>query len=70
MDAVFAKNRIGDDVIVTSFKFSPDNYTYFKFYYLHGTNTQQLNVNLMIKMKVTLTDGEGHMRMSKVTKMN
>ena len=33
-----------------------------------GTNTQQHNVHLMIKMKVTLTDDEGHRRRSKVTK--
>ena len=35
-----------------------------------GTNTQQYNVHLMIKMKVTLTDNEGHRRRSKVTKTN
>ena len=28
----FLKNRIGDDVIVTSFKFSPYNCPYLKFY--------------------------------------
>ena len=33
-----------------------------------GTNTQQNNVHLMIKMKVTLTDDEGHKRRSKVNK--
>ena len=27
-----------------------------------GTNTQQYNVHLIIQMKVTLTDDEGHMR--------
>ena len=34
-----------------------------------GTNTQQYNVHLIIKLKVTLTDDEGHRRRSKVTKM-
>ena len=33
-----------------------------------GTNTQQYNAHLIIKMKVTLTDDEGHRRRSKVTK--
>ena len=32
------------------------------------TNTQQHNVHLMIKMKVTLKDDEGHRKRSKVTK--
>ena len=32
------------------------------------TNTQQYNVHLMIKMKVTLTDDECHRLMSKVIK--
>ena len=35
-----------------------------------GTNTQELNVHLIIKMTVTLTDNEGHRRKSKVTQMN
>ena len=35
-----------------------------------GTNTHQHNVHLMMKMKMTLTDDEGHRRRSKVTKMN
>ena len=34
-----------------------------------GTNTQQHNVHLMIKIKKTLTDDEGHSRRSKVTKI-
>ena len=33
-----------------------------------GTNTQQHNVHLMMNIKVTLTDDEGHKRRSKVTK--
>ena len=33
-----------------------------------GTDTQQYKVHLMIKMKVTLTDDEGHKRRLKVTK--
>ena len=33
-----------------------------------GAITQQYNVHLIIKMKVTLTDDEGHRRRSKVTK--
>ena len=36
--------------------------------FILGTNTQQHNVHLMIKMKVTLTDDEGHRRRSKVIK--
>ena len=35
-----------------------------------GFNTQQHDVHLMIKIKVNLTDDEGHMRRSKVIKMN
>ena len=59
-----------DDVIVTSKKvfimsncFEPTNFVL-------GTKTQQHNVHLMMKMKVTLTYDEGHRRRSKVTKMN
>ena len=65
---------MGDDINVTSFKFSliivhisnsidsePTNFVL-------GTNTQRYNVHLIIKMKVTLTDDEGHRRRSKVTK--
>ena len=48
----FHKIRIGDDVIMTSFKVSSNNCPYLKFYIL-GTNAQQYNVHLMIKMKVT-----------------
>ena len=33
-----------------------------------GTNTQQHNIYLIMKMKLTLTDDEGHRRRSKVTK--
>ena len=33
-----------------------------------GTNTQQHNVHLMMQMKVTLMDDEGHRLRSKVTK--
>ena len=33
-----------------------------------GANTQQYNIHLVIEMKVTLTDDEGHRRRSKVTK--
>ena len=69
----FHKNEIGDDVIVTSFKFSPYNCLYFNSIeptnFILGTNTQQHNVHLMMmKIKVTLTDDEGHRRRSKVTK--
>ena len=61
------------DVIFTSVKFSPNNCPYLisieptKF--VLGTNAQQYNIHLMMKMKVTLTDEEGHRRSSKVTKM-
>ena len=52
------------DVIMTSFKFSPNNahisnsieHTNFIF----GTNTQQHDVHMIIKVKVTLTDDEAH----------
>ena len=70
----FHKNRMGDDVIMTSFNIrflqtivhisnsiEPTNYVL-------GTNTQQHNVHLMIKMKVTLTDDEEYRWRSKVTK--
>ena len=33
-----------------------------------GTNTQQYNVHQIIKMKLTLTNDEGHRRRSKVIK--
>ena len=51
----FHKILMRDDVIMASFKFSPNNSN---------------NVHLMIKMKVTLTDDEGHRRRSKVKKIN
>ena len=35
--------------------------------FVHGTNTQQHNGRLMMKMKVTLIDDEGHRRRSKIT---
>ena len=37
--------------------------------FILGTNTQENNVHLMIKMKVTLTVDEGHRRRLKVTKI-
>ena len=72
----FHKNRIGDGVIVTS---SPIRLSFLQTIihisnsiepanFVLGINTQQHNVNLMIKMKVTLTDDEGHRRRSKVIK--
>ena len=70
----FHKNRMGDDVIVTSLKFlqttvqisnsiEPTNFVLW-------TNTQQHNIHLklMIRIKVILTDDEGHRGRSKVTK--
>ena len=57
---------------MTSFKFSPtivhisNSITLANF--VLGTNTQQYNVHLIIKIKVTLTDDEGHRCRSKVTK--
>ena len=33
-----------------------------------GTNTQQYDIHIMVKVKVTLTDDEGHKWRSKVTK--
>ena len=68
----FHKIRMGDDVIMTSFKFSANNchisHSIKPTNFILGTNTQQFNVHLMIKMKVTLKDDEGHRRRSKVTK--
>ena len=69
----YKKNRMDDDVIVTSFKFSPNNCPYISNSFEHtnfvlGINTQQHNFHLIIKMKVTLTDDEGHRRRSKVIK--
>ena len=44
-----------DDVIMKSFKYSiePTNFVL-------GTNTRQHKVHQMIKMKLTLTEDEGH----------
>ena len=67
----FRKNRIGDGVIVTSIKFSPNNCPYLKFKltnFILGTKTQQHNVHLMINIKMTLTDDECHRQRSKVAK--
>ena len=68
---------MGDDVIMTSFKFSPNNCPYLNQFnsiestnFVLGTNTQQYNVHLMIKAKVTLMDDECHRQRSKVTKIN
>ena len=62
---------MGDDVIVTLFKFSPNivhmSNSIEPANFVLGTNTQQYNVILMIKMKMTLTDDEGHRRRLKVT---
>ena len=66
------KNRMDDDIIKTSFKFlqtivhisnsiEPTNFVL-------RTNTQQHNIHLMVNMKVTLTDDEGHRRRSKIRK--
>ena len=70
----FHKNRMGDDVTRRRLSFlqtlvyiSNSNETT---NFVLGTNSQERNVHLMIKMKVTLTDDEGHRRRSKVTKMN
>ena len=51
----FHINQTDDDVIVTSFKFSPNNCPFLKLHY----NIID-DVHLMIKVKVTLTDDEGH----------
>ena len=64
---------MGDDVIMTSFKFSPIVHISNSIVPTNiaiGTNmpTQQHNVHLMINIKVILMDDEGHMRRSKVTK--
>ena len=55
--------QITNSIEPTNFVLEPTNFVL-------GTNTQQNNVHLMIKMKVTLTDDEGHRLRSKVTKMN
>ena len=61
----FHKNQTDDDVIVTSYKFSPNIVLISKSIkltnFVLGTNSQQHNVHLMIKMKMTLTVDEGHM---------
>ena len=55
----FDKIQMGDDVIVTSFKFSANNCPYFKFYeptnFILGTNVQLHRVHLLVRVKVTLT---------------
>ena len=67
----FHKNRMSDDVIMTSSMFlqtivnisnsmEPTNLVL-------GTNTQHHYFRLIIKMKVTLTANVGHRRRSKVT---
>ena len=66
----FHKNQMGDDGIVTSFNFSPYNCPNFSNSIEHTNFTEQYDVHLMIKVKVTLTDDKGHRRRSKVTKMN
>ena len=47
---------MGDDVMVTSFKFTPYKCTYFKFSepikFIFVTNFEQHNVHLMIKIQV------------------
>ena len=64
---------MGDDVIMTSFKFYPNNNivpisnSIEPTNFVLGTNAQQYNVHLIITMKVTLTDDEGDRRRSKVT---
>ena len=64
----FYKNQMGDDVIVTSFQFSPYKCPYFKSTeptnFIFGTNIQQHKVHLMIKMKLTLTDDKDHRQRS------
>ena len=57
------KNQIGDDVIVKFISFlhivhisNSIEHTNF----ILSTNTQQYDLHLMIKGKVTLTDDEGH----------
>ena len=68
----FHKIRMGGDIIMTSLSFlqtivhisnSIEPTTF-----VLEINAQQYNVHLMIKMKVTFTDDEGHRRRSKVTK--
>ena len=64
----FHKIWMGDDVIMTSFKFSSNNCPYVKFHWTDKLRTW--NEYDMIKMKVTLKDDEGHRCRSNVTKMN
>ena len=64
---------MGDDVIVTSLQFSPNNCPYLSFYWtykLHFGFNIQHKAHLMIRLKVTLIDTEDQSWMSKVTKMN
>ena len=69
----FHKNRMGDDISMTSIKFSPNNCPYLIILnsvvptnFVLGTNTQKYNVHLIIKM----TDDKGHSRRSSKKKMN
>ena len=54
----FDKIRMGDDVIVTSFKLYPNNCPYFNSIeptnFILGTNVQLYKVHLLIRVKVTL----------------
>ena len=68
----FDKIRMGDDVIVTSLSFQ---HTIFHILnsiepinFILGTDVQIHKVHLLIRVKVTLTEAEGHRYRSKVTK--
>ena len=59
----FHKNQMGDDVMVTSFRFFPYQCSFFSNsteHFVFGTNIQQHNVHLLIKVQVTLTKTYGH----------
>ena len=68
----FHKNQIGDDVIVTSFKF-PKTIIHISNSieptdFVLGTSTQEYNVHLTIEMKVTWAVKVGQRQRAKVTK--
>ena len=60
----FHKNQIGDDVIVTFFKFSQNSFHVSNSVeptnFILGTNIHQHKEHLITKVKVTLTDSKGY----------
>ena len=66
----FHKKWMVDDVLLTLFKFYPNNCQYLKFswtYKLHTWYQYQHTAYLINKVKVTFTDAKGHRWRSKIT---